>query len=134
MHIHVEQFEFIGSARHAQNFLGNNRFDVFIVNVFLFIGELFEAHKGSIHVFLAQIEAQVLQPLIECMAARMLPHHQPVAGDPDGFRRHDFVGLFVLEDAILVDSRLMGKRVIAHHRLVDRNRNSRDLRNQSGLG
>ena len=125
MHIHVEQFEFIGTPRHAQNFFGNDRFDVLIVNIFLFIGQLFKAHEGAIHVFLAQIEAQVLQPFIEGVAPRVFAHHQSVAGDPDGLGRHDLVSLLVLEHPVLVDPRLMGERVIAHHRFIDWNRNTR---------
>ena len=132
IYVHVQQFEFVRPSRHAQNFLGNDRFDILIVNVFLFIGELFKAHKGAIHVFLAQIEAQVLQPFVEGVAPGVFAHYQAVAGDTNGLGRHDLVSLFVLEHPILVNARLMSERVIAHHRLVDRNRNTRDLRNQSG--
>ena len=65
------------------------------------------------------------------MAAGVLAHDQPVAGNADRFRRHDFVGLFVLEHAVLMDARLVGKGVVADHRLIDRNRDARDLGHQA---
>ena len=49
----------------------------------------------------------------------MLSHHKTIARDPDRLRGHDLIGEFLLEDAILVDARLMGKGIIPDDRFVD---------------
>ena len=64
----------------------------------------------------------MLQPLIEGVAAGMLADDQPVAGNADGLRRHDLVGLLVLEHAVLMDAGLVREGVVADDRLVDRDR------------
>ena len=48
-----------------------------------------------------------------------------------GLRRHDLVGQFLLEDAILMDSGFMGKGVCPDNRLVGLNHHAGDLRNQT---
>ncbi len=49
----------------------------------------------------------------------------------DGLRRHDFVGLLVLEYPVLMNAGLMGKGIVADDRFVDRNRNAGYLRHQA---
>ena len=72
-YVHVEQLELIRPSRHAQNFFSNDGFDILVVNVLLLVGQLFEAHEGAVHVFLAQVKAQMLQPLIEAWRPECLP-------------------------------------------------------------
>ena len=61
----------------------------------------------------------------------VLAENQPVAGQPDRFRSHDLVGCLVLEHAVLMDARLVRKGIVADDRLVDRDRNAGDLRQQA---
>ena len=64
----------------------------------------------------------MLQPLIEGVASGMFSHDQPVAGNADGFRRHDLIGQFVLEHAVLVNAGFMRKGIVADDGLVDGDR------------
>jgi hypothetical protein len=58
----------------------------------------------------------------EGVAAGVLAHHQRGLLHADGLRRHDLVGLGVLEHAVLVDAGLVGEGVAADDRLVELHR------------
>ena len=120
INVKIQQLVPIGLARNPENLFPDDRLDVLVINVLLLIRQLFEAHEGAVHVFLAQIEAQVLQPLIESMAPRVFAHDQPVPGNAYRFRRHDLIGLLMFEHAVLMNPGFMGEGVVADDRLVDR--------------
>ncbi|MNI18147.1 hypothetical protein D3C73_715450 [compost metagenome] len=65
------------------------------------------------------------------MAPGMLAKHQLALFEPDGFRCHDFVGGFLLQHAVLVDSGLMCKSVRPHNRLVARDDHACQLADQA---
>ena len=56
----------------------------------------------------------------------MLAHHQIGFGDADIGRAHDFKGFGVFQHAVLMDARLVQKRVLADNRLVELHRKARD--------
>ena len=61
----------------------------------------------------------------------MFAHNQAIAADPYGLWRHDLISLFVLEYPVLMNTRLMGKSILADDRFIDRDRDSSDLRYQA---
>ena len=60
----------------------------------------------------------------------MLAHDQRGLADADRLRRHDLVGLRVLEHAVLVDAALVREGVPADDRLVVLHREGRDRRDE----
>ena len=54
------------------------------------------------------------------MAAAVLAKHQARARDTHHFRPHDFVGLRVLEHAVLMDARFMRERIRTDDSLIRR--------------
>ena len=60
----------------------------------------------------------------------MLPQHQPAVRHTDGLWHHDLVSQGVLQHAILVDTRLVRKRIAAYDCLIGLNRNAGDLSQQ----
>src|SRR3546814_1291150 len=68
------------------------------------------------------------QLVAEGMAARMLAEHQRRLGQPDRFRRHDFVGAGELQHAVLMDAGLVREGVGADDRLVRLHREPRNRR------
>ena len=60
-----------------------------------------------------------------------LPITRRLPGMPIGFGRHDFIGLLMLEHAVLMNPGLMREGVIADDRFVDRHRNAGYLRHQT---
>mmetsp|Transcript_15108 Transcript_15108/g.26319 ORF Transcript_15108/g.26319 Transcript_15108/m.26319 type:complete len:231 (-) Transcript_15108:157-849(-) len=65
------------------------------------------------------------------MASRMLPQHERVLVETYGSRVHDLVSKAVFQDAILVNTRLVSKRIRAHNRLVRLYQHTRQVRNHA---
>ena len=63
-------------------------------------------------------EAQTLHSVAQRRAARVLAKHQVGLGHAHQGGRHDLVAKRVGQHAVLVNPRLVRKRVIAHNRLV----------------
>jgi len=101
-YVEVDQFV---QVRNAQNFIGDDRFQVFIKNLFLFIGDFLEALEGLIEMRLAEFVSQGLDLLPESMAARVFTQNQSRLGDAHGFRPHDFISGLLLEHSVLMDTR-----------------------------
>ena len=112
--------------------LVDQRLDVLVVDVLLAVGQLLEAVEGVLERVLAQLVAQLLQLRAEGVAARVLAHHQRGLGHADRLRRHDLVGLGVLEHAVLVDAALVREGVPADDGLVVLHRERGGRRHQLG--
>ena len=69
--------------------------------------------------------SQLAQLALEPAPAGQLADRQGAPGQADRLRGHDLVGERVLEEAVLVDARLVRERVGAHDRLVRLDRASR---------
>ena len=88
--------------------------------------------KASSKRVLAQLVAHLLQLGAEGVAAGVLAHHQRGLGHAHRLRRHDLVGLRVLEHAVLVDAALVREGVPADDRLVVLHRERGRRRHQLG--
>ena len=98
--------------------LVDERLDVLVVDVLLAVGEVLEAHEGVLELVVREAVAHLLELRPEGVAARMLAHDERGLRHADRFRRHDLVGLGVLQHAVLVDAALMREGVPADDRLV----------------
>ena len=78
--------------------------------------------------------AQIVELLLEPLAPGQLADGELAAGQAHRLRGHDLVGQRVLDHAVLVDPRLVGKRVRAHHGLVRLDRESRQVAHQPAGG
>ena len=95
----------------------------------LAVGQLLEARERGVHFgFRFELDAQLLQALLEGVAARELAQHDLGGGPAHVFGAHDLVGLARLQHAVLVDARGVREGVGAHHRLVRLHRKAGDLR------
>ena len=92
--------------------------DVFVEDLLLFVRQVLEALERIAHGVVAQIVAQLLQLLLERMAARVLAQHQLRRRQPHRLRGHDLVGAGVLQHAVLMDAGLVGEGVGADDGLV----------------
>src|SRR5439155_1352577 len=86
-----------------------------------------------VHVDVGQVEAELAQPVHEGVAARVLAEHQAVRVEADRLGPHDLVVETVLQHAVLVDTGLVREGVVAHDRLVDRDGDAGDLREQASI-
>jgi hypothetical protein len=75
--------------------------------------------------------AQAFQSFLEGVPPRVLPHDEPAFRHADGFGRHDFVILAVLEHAVLVDAAFVGEGVVAHDGLVGLDHEARQAGDQA---
>ena len=70
---------------------------------------------------------ELLQTLLERIAARQLTEHDAVGAPADVFGAHDLVGVARLQHAVLVDARGVGEGIGADHRLVRLHHEAGDL-------
>ena len=90
----------------------------FVHDLLLLVREMCEFRVRTVQLLLCQRVSQFGIALFQRVPAGMFPENQRAMFDPHRLRRHDFVGDGALQDAVLVNSRLMGKRVGAHDSLV----------------
>jgi hypothetical protein len=108
------------------------RVDVLVVDVLLAVGRRLEAHEGVFEPVAGDFVAEILELVDEGVAAGVLAHDQGGLLHADAFRRHDLVGLGVLEHAVLMDAGLVGEGVAADDRLVVLHRERGRGRHQLG--
>ncbi|KAF0129964.1 MAG: Uncharacterized protein FD148_1652 [Methylocystaceae bacterium] len=108
----------------------DQRDQIFVVNEFLAVGQILEAIERVQQRVLAEVIAELLQLFTKRVAARMLAHDERGLGDPDALRRHDLIGVRILEHAVLMDSALMRESVPPDDRLVVLHRKGRDRRDE----
>src|SRR5581483_2513979 len=96
-------------------------------------GEVLEALERLVHGVLAlELDAELLQPLLEGVAPGQFAEDDLVGAPADILGAHDLVGLARLEYAVLVDARGMSEGVGADDRLVRLYDEAGDLRHQAG--
>src|SRR4051812_10638497 len=116
----------------AAGLLRHQRLQVLVVDLGLLVGKVLEALERGVHRVLAlELDAELLQSLLECVAARELAEHDFVGAPADILGAHDLVGLARLEHAVLVDAGSMGEGVGADHRLVRLHHEAGDLRDEA---
>ena len=135
---------FLRAFRAADNLKRNNlqhalarrhliihkRNNVIVKYVFLFVGEIFETPERIFNGVLPQIITKLFKLFAKCVTAGMLAHYQRGLGNANAFRRHDFIGLGVLQHPILMNAALMGKCILTDNGFVILHRESRDRGHQ----
>ena len=106
----------------------DQRNQIFVIDLFLAIGQFLEAHEHIVKLIIGQIIAQIMQFRAQSGTARMFAHHDIGFRQTHIRRAHDLEGFGVLEHAILMDARFMGKGVLADDRLVELHRKPRHRR------
>ena len=91
---------------------------IVVGNGLLLVAEGLEPDEEGSQLLLAQLVAQLLEPGLEGVVAGVLAQHQVVGTDAHGFRREDFIGLLIGQDAVLVDAALVEEGILAHDGLV----------------
>ena len=111
------------------------RGDIAVGHRFLSVGERLERLENFIDAFFVALETEFGQPFGERVTARMLAEHHPAFLYADRFGRHDFVSERVRDDAVLMNARFVGERVLADDRFVGRDFDAGDrLQHFGGLG
>ncbi len=106
--------------------------DVLVEDVALAVGELLEAGERGVDVGLGlELDAELLQPLLEGVAPRELAEDDLVGRPADVLGAHDLVGVARLQHAVLVDAGGVREGVGADHRLVRLDDEARRLRDQA---
>ena len=107
------------------------RLDVLIKNLALLIREVLEAEERLIDFHFARHRnAELLDTLLEGVAAGELPEHDAVLRPAHIFSPHDFVRLAGLDDAVLVNAGRVGESVRADDRLIRLHRETGDRRDE----
>ena len=111
----------VGAGRREE------RLDVLIKNLALLIREVLEAEERFVDFHFARHRnAELLDTLLEGVAAGELPEHDAVLRPAHIFSPHDFVRLAGLDDAILMDAGCVGESVRADNRLIRLHRETGD--------
>src|SRR5438876_1009061 len=110
---------------------GDERDEILVVDVLLRVGERLEAVEDAVHVDLADLEAELLESRDQRVTPGVLAEDQAVRVEPDRLGLHDLVIEAVLQDPVLVDAGLVREGVVADDRLVDRDRDAGDLREEA---
>ena len=92
----------------------------------LLVGQNLELLECLLELLVVERVAQLMQALFERMAAGMLAQNDSVLRNADGLRGHDFVGLLVRHDAVLMDAGLVCERIRADNGLGRGNGNAGD--------
>ena len=100
--------------------VGGDGHDVVVGHVLLLVAQRLELLEAGVQLLGFEDVAQLLQPLLEGVAAGVLAQHQVVRGDAHGLGGEDLVGLLVRQHAVLMDAGLVQEGVAAHDGLVQR--------------
>ena len=112
--------------------IGCDGLKIFIEDLVLEICQGLEAGERLVEFRLRiELNTQLLKTGPECVAARVLSQHQAIGVPADILSAHDFVSFPVLEHAVLMDARLVGKRIRTHDCLVGLNREAGNRRDQA---
>mmetsp|Transcript_23067 Transcript_23067/g.68581 ORF Transcript_23067/g.68581 Transcript_23067/m.68581 type:complete len:216 (+) Transcript_23067:552-1199(+) len=132
-HLHRRGGHAHGSAHHLKvgelpdgrrlvQLVAHERNHVLVGDALLLVRQRLEALEHVVQLILLQLKAKLLQARAERVAPRVLAQHDAgvlsAARQPDALGRHDLVRLPALQHAVLVDARLVRKRVGADDRLV----------------
>src|SRR5687768_4436203 len=98
--------------------MASNRDEVLIVDLLFLVRELGEAAVRLVEFRFVQVEPEFRETGRQRVPARMLSQYYVVRGNTDGLGRHYLVAKRVAQDAVLMDSGLMGEGVAPDDRLV----------------
>ena len=122
-----------GAGLHQRN-------QVFVVDFFLAISERFEPYEYVFQFIIGQLKSQISKFGAQRSAARVFAHDDVCLGQTHICGAHDLKSLGVFQHAILVDARLMRKRVFAndcfvrlHHKARYRRNAARQVHNFSAV-
>ena len=104
---------------------------VVVVDVFLLVSQLQEFLIHLIELFLLQSHAQQLQTILQGCTSRTGSEYDGVVVDTHIVRVHNFVGLYILQHTILMNTTGMSKRILAHDGLVRLNRHVHQTRHHT---
>ena len=114
-------------------FFADQGLQVLVENFVLLVGQILEAREGGVERFFAvQHDAQFLQARAEGIAAGEFAQHQLVRAPAHVLGAHDFVGLAVLEHAVLMDAGFVRESIGADDGLVRLHRIAGDAGDQFG--
>ena len=114
-------------GRHV--LIGNDRVQVLVEHFAFLVGELLEFGERDVdRILAAEIDAELTQARLECVASGKLAEHELVRVPAHILRAHDLVRFAVLDHAVLMDPGFVRKGIRADDRLVGLHRKSRDAR------
>ena len=129
-YLHRHQLEALVPGGVA--FVGHQRLQVLVEDFTLLVGEVLEAGERGVERLLAvEHDAEFGELGLEGVAAGQLAERQTVGVPADVLGAHDFVGLAVLQHAVLMDAGLVGEGVGADDRLVGLHHEAGDRGNQA---
>ena len=125
---------------HMGDTVIDERLDVFIIDVFLFVSEGLEPVEGVFQGILAEVIAQILKLRAERRSPRMFAHDERGFSDANRLWRHDLVGFGMLQYTVLMNTALMSKGisandcfVVLHRKICHRRDQSRGARKHFSL-
>src|ERR1051326_5103791 len=93
-----------------------------VCDILLTIRKFGEGDINLLEIAIVQIDSQFVISIPKSMPSGVFSQYQAIRRNADGLRRHDFVRRRLLQNAILMNSSLMRKSVIADDRLFPLNR------------
>ena len=111
------QSELFNFRRHR--LIRHQCLNIFIENFLLLVGEFFEFLECGVQCrFRFKFYTQRFQAVPKRRAARQLAERQPIVMPAYILGTHDFIGLAMLQHAILMYTRFVRERIGTDHRLV----------------
>ena len=112
--------------------LVHERLEILVVDLLLLVRQIKEGVVHLVELFLVKLVAELLQTMLQSRMARTRREHDLGLAGADLFRIYDFVGIALLQHAILMDAGGVRERVGADDGLVHLHVDAGDGRNQAG--
>lgn len=91
----------------------------FMLFRFLFlITESLKSVEGLLKLYFGAMQSPLFQPIMEGVSPGMLTEYHAATAATDVLRSHDFVGQWMHEHPVLMNTRLMGKSIRPDHRFI----------------
>ena len=127
----MEVVELVEGRDRLGDLVGRDRHEVLVVDLLLPVGEILERLERPIELRTGQREAELLEPRREGGPPGVLAQDELVRRAADVLGPHDLVGELLLQDPVLMDSGLVGERVLADDGLVRLHVHARDVGEQA---
>src|SRR5216684_8789640 len=118
----------------AANYLVRDGYHVALANIFLLVGERRNAAIDLREFHVARFVSQIPQAQAQSVAPGVLAEDQRTSRNANGLRGNNFVRQWILDTAVLMDARFMGKGVRPHHGFVRRNRGAGNFGEHTARG
>src|SRR5260370_30096122 len=105
----------------AANYLVRDGYQVALANILLLVAERCNAAVSLRKFRIARLVSKIPQAQAQSVAPGVLAEDQQTSRNANGLRGNNFVRQWILDNAVLMDARFMGKGVRAHHGFVRRN-------------